>query len=141
MTAVGEAFVLKLIARASASGSLGTASLDHEVRDDPVKDQTIVVSPAGEIEKAGTGHRGVAGVEGDVDGTLGGVERDLDVVHGSLLRGRAQDSSSTGKLSVTGGHGREAIQHGFRAHARLPQGGEGESVITGGQSFAGLVPD
>src|SRR5213078_1001265 len=41
------------------AGSLRAAALDHEVRDDPVKDEPVVEAVAGELAEVGDGRRGV----------------------------------------------------------------------------------
>lgn len=77
--AVGFAFALELVAGVTGAGAEGAAALDHEIGDDAVEGEAVVVSAAGEAEEGGAGDGGVLGEHGDVDISFGGFEGD---VHG-----------------------------------------------------------
>ena len=80
---VAFAFVLKVVSRAAATSSRGIAALHHEVGNDAVEGDSVVVAPARQIQETGTGDRGIGGVKGDVNIALGGFHDDADGVHSS----------------------------------------------------------
>ena len=81
VTTVGLALALELVAGASGAGASGAAALDHEVGDDAVKFQAVVVAAGGEAEEGGHGDGCVVRKEGEVDVALVGVDSNFDVVH------------------------------------------------------------
>ena len=75
-------FVGKLVARTATAGAGWISALDHEVGNDPVEGDPVVVAALGEVEeiRGRDGHLG--GEDGGLDVALVGVQRDADVGHG-----------------------------------------------------------
>ena len=59
----GYELVFKSVAWASSSGAERASTLDHEVANDPVKGQSIVVAPNGEVDKISDGNGGFFRIE------------------------------------------------------------------------------
>lgn len=83
----GMEFVLELVTRSAATGFSGVAALDHEVIDDAVEGDAIVVAALGEVEKIGGGNGGFAGEDGGIDLSFGGSDFDVDILDGLSLCG------------------------------------------------------
>ena len=80
---VALALILKGISWAAPAGSRGIAALHHEVGNDAMEGDSVVVAPARQIQETGTGDRGIGGVKGDVNIALGGFHDDANGVHSS----------------------------------------------------------
>ena len=74
--------VRELIAGAAAAGALRVTALNHEIGDDAVKGQAVVVAAFGEIEEVGGGHGNLGGVDHALDVALVGFHHDADVGEG-----------------------------------------------------------
>ena len=72
--------VVEVVSRSPGSSSEWAASLDHEVCDDAVELEAVVVIAGGEVEEIGCGDRGSGGEDGGFNVTLGGLDRDLDIM-------------------------------------------------------------
>ena len=62
--------------RAAGSGTGRVPALDHEVRDDAVKDHAFVEALGGKLEEIAHGRRGVLREELEVDGSVVRVQDD-----------------------------------------------------------------
>ena len=91
----GSKLIGKTITGTPATSACGIATLNHEIRDDAVEGQTIVEAVGGEIEEICDGDGCLAGIEGGIDISLGGVENDADIL---------------GRISRCGGSG-DAVGH------------------------------
>ena len=141
MATMRETLIFELVSWIAPTRSFGAAALNHEARNHAVKDQAIVKTLGSQIQETGAGNGSVACKKRDIDGALGSVESDLDVIHGSLLGRKLEDSSSTGKVSQKRGHGWQAFQDLRRSVSRGPEAGDGEGVIAGSQTFPGRITD
>jgi len=74
-------FVTELVAWAAGAGAGGVAALDHEVGDDAVEFDAVVVAALGEVEEVGAGHGRLRGEERAFDLAFVGVNDDADVSH------------------------------------------------------------
>lgn len=70
---LADEFIGKFVAWAASAGAGGVAALDHEVRDDAVELDSVVVVALCEVEEIGAGGGGSGGEEGGFDVSLGGV--------------------------------------------------------------------
>lgn len=79
-------FVFELVAWAARACARGITALDHEIGDDAVKRDAIVVTALGEIEE--TRHRdwNIAAIEGRFDISLVSFQDNVDIRHGSMPR-------------------------------------------------------
>lgn len=82
MAQVRVKLIGKLVAGATAAGSGGVATLDHEIRDHAVKRDAIVVTTAGEIEEIRAGDGSFGRIKRGIDIAGGGLKCDFDVGHG-----------------------------------------------------------
>jgi hypothetical protein len=71
----------KFVTRAAASGAGRVTALDHEIRDNAVERDTVIVATFRKVQEGRAGHRHLGGVEGGGDIADVGVECDFDVVH------------------------------------------------------------
>jgi len=83
-------------------------ALDHEIRNDAVEGDSIVESAAGEIQIVRYGNRGLAGIHGRMDVSLGCVEGNADVLDGF---GGVCGSGDTGGHAKSGGKGEKCLFH------------------------------
>ena len=102
-------FIGKSIAWAAASGAGGIATLNHEVRNDAVKCQSVIEAVGGEIQEIGDGDRGLAGVERCIDISLGGVEDDADIL--GFISRRCGPGDAVGHRE-SGGECKKCLFHG-----------------------------
>lgn len=77
----GDEFVTKFVAWAACAGASWIATLDHEVGDDAVELDVVVVVFFGEVEVIRHGHWGFGSEEGGFDVAFFSVEDDADVGH------------------------------------------------------------
>jgi hypothetical protein len=75
----GIEFIAELVAGIAGAGAEGAAALDHEIGNDAVELEAIVVTAFGEISEVGDGHGALAGEEGAFDVALGRFDDDADV--------------------------------------------------------------
>lgn len=78
---VRDEFVAEFVAWAARSGAGWVAALNHEVGDDAVEFDVVVVVFFGEVEVVRDGHGGLGSEEGGFDVAFFGVEDDADVGH------------------------------------------------------------
>ena len=78
---VGFAFAFKFVTWVSSAGAERAAALDHEVINDAVKGESIVVSRGGEMEEGGDGDGSIVGEGCDLNVAFVGVDGDFNVVH------------------------------------------------------------
>jgi hypothetical protein len=78
MAQIGAAFVAEAISRTAAAGPFGATALNHEVGDDTVEAQAVVVLAARKVDEVR-----------DRDGRLVGKQVDLDGARASWRRGLA----------------------------------------------------
>ena len=71
--------IRELVAGATTASAGRIAALDHEVLNDPVEAEAVVVAALGEVEKVGHRHRRLARRQGGFDPAFGGDENDIDV--------------------------------------------------------------
>lgn len=81
MAEFGMELVCKLVTRAPAAGARGVAPLDHEVCNDAVEADAVVITPFGEVEEVRAGEWCFRGIHGRVDVSCGGVDCYFDVFH------------------------------------------------------------
>lgn len=98
-------FIGELVTRAAGSGAEWVAALDHEIFDDAVELDAVVVSAFGEVEEVGAGHGHLGCEEGGFDVTFAGVDDDSDVAHRSWESGGASLSGQARKRGRDEGHG------------------------------------
>ena len=91
--------VCELVAGPAGAVAARIAALDHEVGDDAVKGQAVVVAAFGEIEEVGGGHRDLGGVDDALDVALVGFHHDAHVGDGG---GRDDDGFGLGGRGVLG---------------------------------------
>jgi hypothetical protein len=72
--AFGRAFIFKAVTRPTGAGPQWAAALDHEVRDDPVKLEPVVIATPGEICKTGNRNRSLLGEQAKIDGAFGSFD-------------------------------------------------------------------
>ena len=85
MVVAGDRLVLELVARSAGANAgflerrllavLAVAALDDEARDDPMKDDVVVIALAGEIDEVGGGLGGPVGEQVDLDVPFVRVDR------------------------------------------------------------------
>jgi len=73
--------VVDLVARAACARPLGTPALDHEVFDDPVEDESVVVALLRQLDEIGRGLRGPRLEEFHLEGAQIGIEMNRSVRH------------------------------------------------------------
>lgn len=78
--------VLELVARTAGTRASRVAALNHEVRDDAVKSESVVIALGGEVEVVGAGNRRFAREERCLNITFGCLQLDANIVHGNWLR-------------------------------------------------------
>ena len=75
------AFAFELVTRAAGASSSWATTLDHEVRNDAMKGQAVIVSSRGQVEERCDCDGGVIREGGDIDIAFVGVDGDFNVVH------------------------------------------------------------
>ena len=92
----GVELVAEAVTGAAHTAAGGVAALDHEVFDDAMELDAVVVPAFGEVEEVGAGHGNLGRKQGCFDVTFAGVDDDSDVAHkawesgGALLSGQAR---------------------------------------------------
>ena len=81
VTKIGVKFIGKLVSGAAPTALGRVAALKHEIFDNPVKGDPVIVSALCEIEEIRASQRGFGGIHRCVDVASGGVHGDFDVVH------------------------------------------------------------
>lgn len=134
--AVAEGFVelvRELVAGTAGAVAARIAALDHEVGDDAVKGQAVVVAAFGEVEEIGGGHGNLGGVDDALDVALVGLHHDAHVGDGGGCGrgGRRRDDGGFG-LGGCGLLGDEAKGGGEER-----QGEDAEQATEEGGGFHG----
>ena len=98
----GVELVAEAVTGAAHAAAGGVAALDHEVFDDAMELDAVVVPPFGEIKEVCAGHGNLGREQGGFDFTFAGVDDDSDVAHkawesgGALLSGQARKRRGEG---------------------------------------------
>lgn len=79
----GSKFIDKRIARAARAGAVGIAALDHEIGNDAMELQSIVITPGRQVQKICDRDRGLISEKGEMNVAFVRFEEDSDVCHGS----------------------------------------------------------
>ena len=87
----GNDFIFKAIAWATSTGCCWITALDHEVFDNTVEGDAVVVVALGQVQEIGGGKRSLGCEDGSVDVTFGSFDDDANVSHfiGSHCRGES----------------------------------------------------
>jgi hypothetical protein len=101
----GVELVAEAVAGAAHSAAGGVTALDHEVFDDAMELDAVVVPAFGEVEEVGAGHGNLGCEEGGFDVTFAGVYDDSDVAHRSWESGGALVSGQARKRGGEEGYG------------------------------------
>ena len=72
VTQFGHEFVFEVVAGTAHAAALRTAALDHEIADDAMKLQSIIVAALGQVDEIGNGDGGLIGKKVDIDGAFAG---------------------------------------------------------------------
>lgn len=81
----GFYFVLEAVAWAAASCAGGVATLDHELRDDAVEGDAVVVTAFCEVQEIRNGYRCGGWLQCGLNRAFAGVNNNTDVLHGGSV--------------------------------------------------------
>lgn len=96
-------FVFKAVAGSAAAGAGGIAALDHELLDDAMEGEAVVVTALREIQEVGDGNGGFRWLQSGFNRPFAGSENNTDILHGSRvcrrMRGHCQTEKQTEEYS------------------------------------------